>query len=793
MNEPRVVVTSSLLGRAFRTRASVLAGVAMVLTCLFTPPACRADESAEPAEAAGFQLPEGEPFGPQLVQQATAALKAKGPDYVPRTRHKREDGSAIYTNRLILESSPYLLQHAHNPVNWYPWGDEAFETARRLKRPVLLSIGYSTCHWCHVMEEESFEDEEIAGYLNANYIAIKVDREERPDIDAIYMSAVQMLAGRGGWPMTTWLTPDREPYYGGTYFPARDGDRGSRKGFLTILGELSRVYVDQPEQVAAKAKSISERIRTNLRRAVSEVVPGLEVLQKAAESYERRFDKVHGGIQRAPKFPSAFPVRLLLRYYARTGEQNWLDMATLTLKKMAAGGMYDQVGGGFHRYSVDGRWLVPHFEKMLYDNALLTMAYLEGFQATGDPELSRVAREILTYVSREMTAPDGGFYSATDADSLGPHGEREEGWFFTWAPAEIRAVLEPEKARLVETFYAVTGRGNFEGRNILHAPRTLEAVAGQLKMQPRALRSGLDASRDALYRVRLARPAPLRDDKILTSWNGLMVSAFAQGGFILDDPELIRRAERAADFVLGQLRREGRLLRSYKDGAARHNAYLDDYAFLIAGLLDLYEATSKLRWLEESVQLQEVLDRHYRDDQNGGYFMTSDDHESLLAREKPAYDGAEPAGNSIALMNLLRLHELTTDDRYRSGADGLLRAFGGLMVRSPTALSEMLMALDFHLDSAKEVILVTAGPREEAEPFLAVLRKTYLPNKVVAVVSEGADLDAQAKRVPLVKGKVARKGKTTAYVCEQGICQLPTTDLEIFARQLKARPKAAAS
>ncbi len=745
------------------------------------------DPAGTPVPGAPYRadsLPGAPPLEEDLARQFARALSSKGAGYKPRTRHLRDDGSARYTNRLILEASPYLLQHAHNPVNWYPWGDEAFETARRLGRPVLLSIGYSTCHWCHVMEEESFEDEEIAAFLNAYYIAVKVDREERPDVDAIYMSAVQTLTGRGGWPMTTWLTPDRRPFFGGTYFPARDGDRGSGAGFLTLLRQLERDYTQQPQLVAQRATEISQRVVRQMQPLAQGNLPPRSAIADVVKGLQARFDPTDGGLGSQPKFPSSLPIRLLLRHHRHTGDQAALDMAVLTLERMAAGGLYDQLGGGFHRYSTDARWLVPHFEKMLYDNALLTLAYLEGYQVTGRDDFARVVEEILRYVRREMTSPAGGFYSATDADSRTPHGKMEEGWFFTWTPDEIGAVLEAEAARLFSAYYDVTAHGNFEGRSILHVTRSVEAVARRLGVTPQQFQSSLAASRTKLYAARLERPAPLRDDKILTSWNGLMISAFARSGLILDEPAWTEAARNAARFVLGHSRADGRLLRSHKDGQARHSGYLDDYAFLIAGLLDLYEATAELSWLSQAIELQATLDRHHQDPERGGYFMTSDDHESLLAREKPAHDGAEPSGNSVALMNLVRLHELTTDDRYRATAEKLLQAFS----RSLRGSSEMLLALDFYHDSPKEIVIVAADRREQAKPFLDVLRAHFVPNSVLAVAVDGDDSRAQARLVPLLAGKVARGGQATAYVCQRGICKLPTNDAAVFEEQLGRSP-----
>ncbi|MBI1950869.1 MAG: thioredoxin domain-containing protein [Acidobacteria bacterium] len=763
-------------------------GAAVVLAALALG-ACTGAGGAGKAsdrEAVTGGLPGTQAFPPELLERFEARASEMGPDYRPRTRHLRPDGRAKYTNRLFLSSSPYLLQHAHNPVNWYPWGDEAFETAKRLGRPVLLSVGYSTCHWCHVMEEESFEDEPIARLMNETYVAIKVDREERPDVDAIYMSAVQTLTGSGGWPMTVWLTPDRKPYYGGTYFPARDGARGARIGFLTLLQRLRAFYDEQPERVAQSAEQLVQAIRQGLAPpAGGDGLPGADVLRSAAALYRARFDPTHGGLQGAPKFPSSLPVRFLMRYQRRTGDEKALGMSALTLEKMAAGGIYDQVGGGFHRYSTDARWLVPHFEKMLYDNALLAVAYLEGYQATGREDFARVAREILRYVERDMTSPQSAFYSATDADSQTPGGHREEGYFFTWTPAEIEKTLGKDRARIVSTCYGVAEQGNFEGRNILHLPRPLPEVARNLRIGPPRLRTILEEARESLYRARAERPAPLRDEKILAAWNGLMISGYARAALVLGEEGYARTATRAADFVLRNLRKNGRLLRSYKDGRPLHNAYLDDYAFLTAGLLDLFEATGERRWLEEAIALDAVLEAQYEDRPGGGFFMTSADHEDLLAREKPAYDGAEPSGNSVAVLNLLRLHELTTDDRYRRRAERALKAFEPVLERAPSALSEMLLAVDFHLDTPKEIIIVTPSRPDRAGPLLAELRRAFIPNRVLVVVPEGEPLTALSRVVPLVQGKIARDGKATAYVCESRVCELPTTDPEIFAQQIR--------
>jgi len=725
-------------------------------------------------------------FDEKLLNKFEQMKENRGKHYHPRTKHLRSDGWAKYTNRLFLESSPYLVQHAHNPVNWYPWGDEAFETARKLNRPVLLSVGYSTCHWCHVMEEESFEDEEIARYMNENYITIKVDREERPDLDAIYMRAVQAMTGRGGWPMTVWLTPDRKPFYGGTYFPARDGDRGIGMGFLTLLKELNVIYQTRQDRVEKSSQQLARIIQQMLRPKTGDQLPGSNLMHQAAAYYKRSFDPVYGGISGAPKFPSSLPVRFLLRYYRRTGDENIFNIAKLTLEKMAGGGIYDHVGGGFHRYSTDEKWLVPHFEKMLYDNALLIMAYLEGYQVTGDAEFKRIVNEILRYVSRDMTSPQGAFYSATDADSLSPEGHREEGYFFTWLPEELEIVLGKDRADAVKTYYAVGSEGNFEGRHILHTPKSAEDVAESLKMPAAQLRTVIEESKELLYQHRSRRPPPLRDEKILTAWNGLMISAHARAGLILGESQYIERAAKAARFVLDKLFIRDRLYRSYKDNHAKHKAYLDDYAFFIAALLDLYEASHDIRWLKKAIELDTILEKYHEDRQYGGFFMTSSDHEKLIVRGKPSYDGAEPSGNSVAILNLLRLAEFTFKDDYRERAEKALKSFLGGSESNLVAHSEMLLSLDFYLDSPKTIVIVSPeGNDDEAEPFLREFRKQFLPNRTLIVAGAGKELDAHAKIVPVAGGKLAIGGKATAYVCEKGYCSLPAKDPMLFAQQIE--------
>ena len=731
-----------------------------------------------------LDLPGAEPFPEALRQKLSAAPPPA-------------DGGARFTNRLLLEESPYLRQHAHNPVNWFPWGEEAFDEARRLGRPIFLSVGYSTCHWCHVMERESFEDQEIAAFLNRHYVTIKVDREERPDVDAVYMSAVQQLTGSGGWPMSVWLTPEREPFFGGTYFPPRDGARGTRHGFLTLLRELDETYRKEPERVGRAARSLVEAVRRDMegtpeggagRRGEGDgeldAIPGRQSIERAVDYFKRAFDATHGGLRRAPKFPSNVPIRLLLRHYHRTHDVDALNVALVTLERMAGGGLYDQLAGGFHRYSTDAEWLVPHFEKMLYDNALLVVAYVEAYQLTGQPFLARVARETCDYVLREMTAAGGGFFSATDADSEG-----EEGKFFVWTEAEIREVLiagglDPHGD--LETFlqhYDVTPEGNWEGTTILRVPKPNEEVWQRL-----------GRARDLLYARRLSRVPPSRDEKILGAWNGLMISALAVAGRVLGEARYTEGARRAADFVLEHMRDpQGDLVRSFKSRAAAARTststssglgFLDDFAFVTAGLIELYQSTFEPRYLREALRLANATEQHFADP-GGGWFMTGAAHEALIARERPAYDGAEPSGASVALMNVLRLGTYTDDSRWRGIAERGFRSLAHVLGDRSVLLTEALLALDYYWDEPREIALVwpETRTRSAAAPFLAALARTYLRSFVLAGGSP-SELAALGDTVPFVGGKLTRANHVTAYVCRQGTCALPTDDPDAFQAQL---------
>jgi uncharacterized protein YyaL (SSP411 family) len=773
-------------------RSSILV---LLATALLPGLACDPAPKNDP-EPAAAPAPEvqGDPNLPgvalvdeNLQQSLARALASQGQGYVPRTHHLAADGSPRFTNRLIEESSPYLLQHAHNPVNWYAWSDEAFERAQLEKKPIFLSVGYSTCHWCHVMERESFEDEEIAAFLNANFIAIKVDREERPDVDSVYMTAVNILTGRGGWPMTVIMTPTKEPFFGGTYFPPRKGVRGGHVGLIDILADMLSLYTNQPQQVVARAQEISQRVEQAAALQAGPGVPSDKTIAVAAQNLARSFDRVDGGFSGAPKFPQPSRLSLLLRYARRTDDPGATAMVATTLDKMADGGIYDHVGGGFHRYSTDAQWLVPHFEKMLYDNAQLAVVYLEAWQLTGEPAYRRVAREILDYVVREMTAPEGGFYSATDADSPTPTGHDEEGWFFTWTSDELEQLLGADHAAIVSAVYGVTKQGNFDGRNILHRVKTDREVGVALRTSPKLVHEVLASARRTLYDARALRPPPIRDEKIIAAWNGMMITAFARAGWALDDAGYIAVASRAAGFVLGTMRAEdGALVRTYREGNKGSPSFLDDYASMVGACLDLYEATGELKWLQHAIELQADQEARYLDVQSGGYYLAPNDGEALLVREKPAYDGAVPSGNSIAAMNLLRLHDYTGDQKWRGAAERLFASFGFRVTRSPNGFPLLLVALDHYYDTPLEIAIVAAVQREDAGPLTARLREAFVPNKALAVLTD-AEAATQVAQVPWLEGKRAMGAKATAYVCERGRCDLPTSNPAVFRKQIDRR------
>ncbi len=679
-----------------------------------------------------------------------------------------------HTNRLINETSPYLLQHAHNPVDWYAWGEEAFEKARHENKPVLLSIGYSACHWCHVMEHESFEDEGIARLMNEHFVNIKVDREERPDLDQIYMNAVQMLTHHGGWPMTVFLTPEGVPFYGGTYFPPED--RYNMPGFPRVLESVAAAYRERPEDITQTANSILKELRRlGVGRESSEVL-SKDLLDEAYRGIIRSYDSVNGGFGGAPKFPPSMTLEFLLRTYHRTGNQQTLEIVNHTAKKMAEGGIYDQLGGGFHRYSTDSKWLVPHFEKMLYDNALLARLYLHLYQLT-KAELDRDTVEgILNYVIREMTDPNGGFYSTQDADSEG-----EEGKFFVWSVDEIEEILGPEDGRLFASYYNVTAEGNFEGKNILHVTRSLEEVASAEQVTTEHLRDVIERGRKELFVEREKRIKPLRDEKILTAWNGLMLASFAEAGVILEREDYTEVARRNARFLLGNVRRNGLLLRTSKDGTAKLNAYLEDYAYLAEGLLTLFETTGELIWFTEALELSKKMIEEFWDKETGAFFFTGKSHEELIVRSKDYYDNATPSGNSVAADLLLRLAILTGDDSFRNHAITVLRQIEPFIRSYPSAFGRALCALDFYLATPKEVAILS-NKSGAANALRKEVWRKYFPNKVVADAALDDALASEA--IPLLRNRPLINGKPTAYVCENYTCKHPTTEPNELAAQL---------
>ncbi len=682
-----------------------------------------------------------------------------------------------HTNKLIDETSPYLLQHAHNPVDWHPWGPEALERARREDKPILLSIGYSACHWCHVMEHESFENEEIARLMNENFVCIKVDREERPDLDSIYMNAVQMMSGNGGWPMTVFLTPDLKPFYGGTYYPPED--RRGMPGFPRVLMAIADSYKNKREEIATSADAITAELKKSDRFIASTEMLTTEVLNEAFAAMARNFDSRHGGFGGAPKFPPSMALMFLLRHHKRTNSPQALMMVETTLQKIAGGGMYDHLGGGFARYSVDERWLVPHFEKMLYDNALLTRIYLYAYQQTRNVLYRQIAEETLEYIIRDMTDSSGGFYSAEDADSEG-----QEGKFYVWTKAEVRSILGEEDGELFCEFYDVTAEGHFEhGKSILNTPRSLEEFAAQKGKSVEEISRTIKSCKRKLFYAREQRVRPGRDDKVLAAWNGLMLTAFAEAANILGRDDYREVAVRNAEFIAAKLIKDGRLLRTYKSGQAKLNGYLEDYAYVIEGLLAVYEATFELRFFTKARELANTMIAKFWDEQGGGFYFTSSDHEELITRTKDYFDNATPSGNSAAASGLLKLALLTGEQEYTRHAATILRTLRQGMSRYPSAFGYALCALDLYLSEAKEIAIVGKLGTHEVRAFLEEIYSRYIPNKVVAG-SEAGD-ETATPEIKLLMDRSSIDGKATAYVCRDYTCLEPATTVEDLAARLE--------
>ncbi|WP_092333776.1 thioredoxin domain-containing protein [Desulfosporosinus hippei] len=687
-------------------------------------------------------------------------------------------------NRLINEKSPYLLQHAYNPVNWYPWGQEAFDEASRMNKPIFLSLGYSTCHWCHVMERESFEDDEVAALLNRYFISIKVDREERPDVDHLYMAFCQALTESGGWPLTIMMTPEKKPFFAGTYFPKTE--RYGYKGMLELLEQVGTLWATNELKLRESADQIVAAVHTgrsvpnktspvssNLKETSESIRSwGNEVISQAYSVLDQSFDSRYGGFGSAPKFPTPHTLTFLLRYGKDHPQDRAREIVRKTLDGMALGGIYDHVGFGFARYSTDDKWLVPHFEKMLYDNALLALAYLESYQATNFSKDAQIAQEIFTYVLRDMTSPEGGFYSAEDADAEG-----EEGKFHVWTPQEVEAVLDKELAAKYCAVYDITPKGNFEGKNI---PNLLlgkiKQIAQENSLSEEEILQSLESARQALFNTREKRVHPHKDDKILTAWNGLMIAALAKGAQVLGDTSYLKAAERATDFVLTQLRRsDGRLMARYREGDTAYLGYLDDYAFLIWGLLELYSANGKPEVLQTILELQKQQDSLFFDEQVGGYYLTGSDAEELLFRPKESYDGALPSGNSITALNLLRLARLTGDEHWEQKAQQQLLDFRTVLEEHPSGYTAFIQAIQYALHPSQELILAGSLNSTELPEMRKLFFSEFRPYSSV-LYQEGSISDI----VPWLHDYPVEPDQTTAYLCENFTCQRPVHQLDDF-------------
>ncbi len=725
----------------------------------------------------------------QTADRAGGPAERGGEAGRPRVRHSATTPMVVApevptdadpsANRLIHEKSPYLLQHAYNPVHWFPWGAEAFATAKQADKPVFLSIGYSTCYWCHVMEQESFDNPGVAALMNDTVVAIKVDREERPDIDALYMSAVQGLTGQGGWPLTVFLTPDGEPFWGGTYFPPED--RFGRPGMTTTLRSIAEAWRTKRQDILRSSQSITRAIQAELR--VEQTTPlSADTLAAGVAQFTAQYDATFGGFGPAPKFPRSHGLSFLLRGWYRSRDPEVLKMVERTLEAMACGGIHDHIGGGFHRYATDQEWLVPHFEKMLYDQALLARTYVEAYQITKRPRYAEVAHDIFAYVLRDLRDAGGAFYSAEDAGKVG-----QEGAFYVWTPQELDELLGQETATLFNQFYHVTPGGNFEhGTTILTSPETLEAFAARFGRPVAAVHAHLDAARARVLEARNRRARPHRDDKILTDWNGLMIGALAYGAQGLQEPRYAQAAKEAATFLMDELESTGQLLHRYRDGDASIPAFLEDYAFLSGGLLDLYTATGETRWLAEAIRLTKTMVQLFWDEQAGGFFLTSATHDPLIAKTKPLYDGAHPSGNSAAALILVRLAQLTMDPELTQSVERQMNALSGPVSQAPHAFPHFLIALDSWLGPSQEIVIAGSPQAPQTQAMLQVIRNRFLPRAVFAF-QPADDTAPQIEAIlPFLAHQRPLQGKSTAYVCERHLCKLPTTNVDTLAELLDA-------
>jgi uncharacterized protein YyaL (SSP411 family) len=689
-------------------------------------------------------------------------------------------------NRLINEKSPYLLQHAHNPVDWHPWGEEAFEKARAHDKPVFLSVGYSTCHWCHVMAHESFEDPDVARLMNAAFISVKVDREERPDIDSAYMTAAQVMTGSGGWPLTIIMTPDKRPFFAATYIPKES--RHGRVGMMDLIPKVTHIWETQRDNVTSTSEKLTAQLRLASQPTSGSALENA-VLDEAFQQLSERFDSSNGGFSGKPKFPTPHNLLFLLRHWKKTGDEKALAMNGLTLQKMRFGGIFDHLGFGFHRYSTDEKWLVPHFEKMLYDQALLAIAYTEAYYATKKEEYKETAREILTYVMRDLRSPEGGFYSAEDADSEGV-----EGKFYLWTVDEVRGLLSKEDAEIFTRAFNVELDGNYfdeatkrrTEKNVLHLTKSLSEISVELDISLSDLKTKLETSREMLLKEREKRIRPGRDEKILCDWNGLMIAALAIAGRAFDNEEYFDSAKKAADFIIGaMLDKNGRLLHRYKDGEAEISGFLEDYAFFVWGLLELYEATFNVKYLRRAVTLTNKMIDHFWDQNDGGFYHTPNDGEELILRKKEVYDGAIPSGNSVAMLNLLRLSRLTGNSDFESRAETVGKAFSKTVSQYPAGYTHLLSALDFQVGPSHEIVIVGDPDAVDTKAVLKALNSEFLPSAVVIFKPAGEEQPEIAKIAEFTKDYTAIDGKATAYVCTNYTCKKPTTDPEAMLRILR--------
>ena len=693
------------------------------------------------------------------------------PNLFGQTKLKDNNPEKQYVNRLAKESSPYLLQHKNNPVDWYPWGDEAFQKALELNRPIFLSIGYSTCHWCHVMEEESFEDEQVAQLLNDNFISIKVDREERPEIDHLYMTVCQAMTGKGGWPLTIIMTPDKYPFFAGTYFPKKG--RMGRPGMIELLPAISDAWVNKKDELIQSANQIKKYLIDSNNKELGDQL-NQSILTNTNSQFINRYDKTHGGFGTKPKFPSPHNLIYLLRYHNMSGDKTSLLMVEKTLQEMRLGGIFDHVGFGFHRYSTDTEWILPHFEKMLYDQAMLTLAYTEAYQITNNQLYKDTAEEILYYVQRNMTDKRGGFYSAEDADSEG-----EEGLFYLWTIDEIKNILSNVESELLINTYGLNKEGNYDDeatgnrteKNILYLKEPINNIE---------LKNRLNQIIKKLYQARKKRIHPLKDDKILTDWNGLMIAAYAKAGVVFNSDDYTQQAEKSAQFILNNLTdNNGRLLKRYRDGNAGVDAHLDDYAFFIWGLLELYEATFNVTYLAEAIQLSNIMVDEFWDVTNGGFFLGGENSEKLIVRAKTGYDGAMPSGNSVAAMNCSKLNRITGETKWAEISDKIFITFSNEIQQTPSGYASMVNAFLFNTDNPKEIVIVGSGKDSDTISAIEKIKSEYVPNKVIIFKDTDDELN---KLSPLAKWTVTQETideKTTYYICQDFACKIPTTDLNL--------------